>query len=94
MAHILNLLEVIDVKKEIRQGRRSREFRHIVRQSKLEQPFGCVETSPAGGRLGIASFINRRKAHHICHWEDTLLCNNDPYTHHPTTNNAQSSLCT
>lgn len=53
MAFILKLLELADVKEETRQSQKKQELRHIVRQSELEQPVGCVETSPAGGRLGI-----------------------------------------
>ena len=57
--------------------------------SGLEQPFGCMETSPAGGRLGIRCFSNGTKAHHISHWAEALLCNNIPCPLPPPINSAQ-----
>lgn len=60
----------------------------MVRQSELEQPAGCVETSPAGGRLGIP-FHHRTEAYHICHQAEALLCNNEPCTPFPPINKAQ-----
>lgn len=60
-------------------------LRRIVRQSELEQLVGCMETLPAGGRLGITNFINRTKAHHRCHQAEALICSNDPL-HAPSPN--------
>ena len=53
MAFIPKLLEMTDMKEEVGQSQKEQELRHMVRQSELDQPGGCMEVSLAGGRLGI-----------------------------------------